>query len=77
MSKILTANIRVEIKDIKIDDYYFSFKYRVFLDNRVHMDWEEHEDDHTWGSDKPGFKSILMTGRAIEIVLEQIQIDKS
>ncbi len=76
MSEITTTNLRIQIKDIEIDDHYYSFAYRVLIEDRIHTDWETMEDDHSWGNEKKKFKKTLMTGYAVQLVLEQIQIAK-
>lgn len=76
MSKVITRNIRVEIKDINVDDMYFDFKYRVLIDDRIHSDWDEYQNDHSWGDDKPAFKRMLKQGHALDLVMEETTFAK-
>lgn len=73
MAKVITTNIRVEIKDIQVDDFYYNFKYRVLVEDRIHTDWEDYEGDHSWGDDKPAFKRMLKKGHAVDLVLETVE----
>jgi len=76
MAKIITVNIRVEIKDINVGDMYFDFKYRVLVENRIHTDWTDYENDHSWGNDKPAFRKMLKNGHALDLVMENIEFAK-
>ncbi len=76
MTKTIKSNIRVEIKDVEVDDFYFNFKYRVLISDRVHQDWETYESDHSWGNDKPAFKSMLRKGYAVDLVFEEVKFAK-
>lgn len=75
MSKIITKTIRVEIKDINVDEFYFDFKYRILINDRIHSDWEKYEDDHSWGHDRATFKKMLEGDYALQLALEQIDFD--
>jgi len=76
MSDVTTTNFRVQIKDIEVDDEYFRFTFRVLIEDRVHKDWEIYEDDHSWGNQTKEFKKTLMTGHALQLVIDQLQIIK-
>lgn len=75
MSKIITKTIRVEIKDINVDEFYFDFKYRILINDRIHSDWEQYESDHSWGHDRATFKKMLEGDYALQLALEQIDLD--
>lgn len=61
--------IFVNIKDIKVDDKYFSFNYRVSLDGKV-IKQGEYSDSHDWRDDIEAFKKILNEGHALQLAID-------
>ncbi len=60
--------IEIEISDIEVDDSYYSFKYKIFRNDKLVKD-DMYESDHAWSYDKKGFKKILKDGDALSKVL--------
>jgi|AntRauTorcE11897_2_1112592.scaffolds.fasta_scaffold05033_4 hypothetical protein len=69
--KKITNQYLVEISDIEVNDNYFKFKYKIFINNYLSVD-EEYDGDHSWSDDKEGFIKILESGHAAQLALETI-----
>ena len=64
-------NLEVEIKNIEVCEYYYSFKYKVFLDGKVK--WKgDYENDWGNGMTIKEFKELLEDGEALKIVFEEL-----
>lgn len=61
--------ISVNIKDIKIDDRYYSFNYRVSLDGKV-IKQGEYSDSHDWRDNIEGFRKMLNDGYALQLAID-------
>lgn len=60
---------------IKVDDKYYSFKYKVFVNSKVHCE-DKYENDHVWQNNKPIFRKHLKEGYATQLVLERINLNQ-
>lgn len=60
----------VQIKNIKVDDYYYSFDYKVIRNNEE-INSDHYDSDHSWQDNKKGFKELLEKGYAVNLALEQ------
>lgn len=68
MKKLKTI-IEVEIRNIYIEDRYFSFDYIIKINGDIHTE-ETYGDSHDWIDDLKTFKNILIRGYATELALE-------
>jgi hypothetical protein len=59
----------VEIKNIEVDEFYFSFNYKIKRDNELVAE-DSFEDDHSW-EDKKAFKKLLKERYAVDLALER------
>jgi len=60
--------IEVEIKNIEVEGFIYSFDYIVTIDGKE-VESDTYENDHSW--DEPAqFEEELKKGYALELVLE-------
>jgi hypothetical protein len=71
--KRITTNIKVEVWDIEVDDYYFSFNYRITDSKGEFIKEGLYESDHIWLNDKEGFMKVLEEGDAVVLALESYE----
>lgn len=64
----MKVNIEIEIENISVDDYYFSFDYEIKANGKTIGG--NYEDSHVWKDEKYRFENDLMNGYAYELVLE-------
>lgn len=69
----VNANFSIEVTNIKVDGYYFSFNYKIIANEKIIQD--EYEDSHAWQNDRKGFYNFLRNGLAIQNVLEKHSSD--
>ncbi len=60
--------IEIEISDVRVVDRYYSFKYKIFRNDKLVED-DIYESDHSWDDDKKGFEKALKKGSALATVL--------
>lgn len=63
--------LEIEIENIKIDEEYFSFDYRVYV-NGEEVKEEQYESDYSRFDDIHAFEKQLENGYALKLVLEEI-----
>lgn len=61
--------IDVEITKLEVDAKYYSFSYSITVNGRHHKSGT-YSSDHVWADDIDAFKKLLMTGHALDLVLE-------
>ena len=67
-----TTEIKIGIGEIDIDEEYFSFEYKIFVNGELRTEGE-YQDSHDWGDSKKSikeFKKILEDRLAVELALE-------
>jgi len=64
----MKTSIEIEITNIKVDSYFYSFEYEVAIMNKVRSTGSR-RGDHGWHDDPDKFKKILEDGEAVEILL--------
>lgn len=69
---MIKANIEVTVSEIKIDEEYFSFKYKIFLNGNFNKE-DNYSSGHAWFGEYKKFKEILKEGYAIELALQQMK----
>jgi len=67
----MKTNIEVEITNIEVDDFYYTFNYKVTVDGKLKGEGE-YNNDHAWIDDKEGFIGLLEEGYAVGLALEQV-----
>lgn len=65
------TDIRVMIWAIKVDERYYSFKYKIWVNNKLTCD-SIYESDHSWGDNQKGFKEHLKDGYAVSLALDKL-----
>lgn len=65
----ITANIKVEIDNIKVKDGYFSFSYLVTSGKHHFSNWYESDFD---AMDDLAMRKLLKNGYAIQLALQQV-----
>lgn len=69
--KTIITNIQVHIDNLKVDDYYYSFDYKIFINDKLEEE-STYESDHVWGDDKTAFRKLLKKeGYANQLALEK------
>lgn len=68
----LKYDIKVEISEVKVDAYYYSFGYKVYVEGALRKEGN-YESDHAWHDDVTGFRKLLKNGEAMKIALAQIR----
>lgn len=68
---MIRAKIEIEITNIQVDEFYYSFDYDVLKDGEYLLNGE-YQSDHVWGDDRQGFKEVLEEGEALNLVMQQI-----
>lgn len=74
--KDLTIIIKIKVRDIKINDRYFDFKYDYYINGKIQIKNKIYEGDHDWSDDKKLFRKMLKDGHAFKLVLERIDLDE-
>lgn len=69
----MKTKIEIEVDNIKVDDRYYSFEYKVWVDGKMKIE-DVYDSDHEWSDDKKGFKDHLKNGGAVHTVLDKISI---
>lgn len=64
-------NVNVRVWDLKVDPFYFSFKYELKINDKVLVAEEHYEGDHAWQNDRESFYKMLLKGYAASLVLER------
>ena len=67
-------NLEVEIKNIEVEDRYYSFNYKITLDGKVRKQ-EYYEDDFDNGMTDKEWKEELESGYALECALQDFEIN--
>lgn len=62
-------SIDVKITKLKVDGKYFSFNYHISVNGRHHKSGT-YSSGHFWADDIDAFKKLLMTGYALDLVIE-------
>ena len=62
------ATWEVEVWNIEVDDFYYSFEYRVSKDGKTIRE-DTYESDHAWMNRKKEWKETLENGYALETAL--------
>lgn len=62
--------IEVEVTNISVDDYYFSFNYKVIENGKLKKQGE-YQSDHAWADDVKSFKALLKSSEAVKLALEE------
>ena len=68
-----TYNIKVKITDINVNDYCYSFNYKIYLEGKLYRN-EYYEAKHKRKNDQSIIKKQLKDGGALKIVLDKIEI---
>lgn len=68
----LKTVIEVEIKDVDVEDGYYSFKYRLTVDGKKRK-WESYDSDFDGYSDKQ-WEKILKESYALECALRDFEV---
>ena len=73
MKKIINkiTTYEVVIKEIVIDDRYYTIKYDFWIDGVLKTKNGEYNDDHVRGHEKNDFMKVLEDGFAVENVIER------
>ena len=66
-----TVTYKVKIKNIKVDDKYYSFDWNVWREGEL-LDEGSYENDHEWSDDIEGWKEQLEESEAEKIALQQV-----
>ena len=72
------VQISIDINNVKVDEFYYTFNYTVYANGKKYFDNEEYQSDHVWGStkkDRSDFKKHLLKYEAVNLVLEQLKIE--
>jgi len=68
--KPIITNVKVKISNIEVDDRYYSFDYKIYINRKFHQEGSYDSDYESWK--KSEFRSYLKSGGALKITLEQI-----
>lgn len=63
--------IEVEILNLSVDQYYYSFDYVITIDGEEKQR-DRYDSDHCWQNDLKNFKAHLENGEAVKLALEQL-----
>lgn len=69
----MKKKIEIEVSNIDVDDFYYSFDYVVLVDG-IEYKKETYESDHVWRDDKDGFKKVLRNGVAFQTIIENLEL---
>lgn len=61
----------VEVSNIEIDNYYFSFDYTI-TKNGILLRTNSYDSDHAWYNDLDNFRKLLEEGYADKLALEHV-----
>jgi len=65
--------VEVEVKNISVDDRYYSFEYRLTVGGRT-RDWKYYENDYQNGKTKEEWTEFLEEGYAFQIALQDFEL---
>lgn len=69
----MVTKIEVEITDIKTDEQYCSFKYKIKVNGKI-KNKGSYDDDHSWGHEHEKFAKVLKDGYAVKLALESLDL---
>jgi hypothetical protein len=75
MKDIFKTTIEIEVSDVQVDDFYFSFDYYYEIkasNGKEIVSGGAYESDHSWGDNKGAFKQMLENGYGAECVINTI-----
>ena len=70
LNKGVRYDIQIEIDNFEVDEKYFTFDYRVYVDGEI-KDEGQINDDYENGYLPEGQKELLMDGEALNLVFER------
>lgn len=70
----MKTTIEIEIKNIDVDDMYYSFDYKVTI-NGILCEEDSYSNDYCNGDSPKEFKQYLKDGGAIQCVFDQFDFD--
>lgn len=65
--------VEVEVRNISVDDRYFSFESRLIVDGRP-REWKYYENDYQNGKTREEWKEFLEEGYAFELALQDFNL---
>lgn len=65
--------IKVQIDNFEVDQEYYSFDYKIYIDDELVLD-DEYSDDHEWEDDIEGFKEMMLgeENEAVKLALGRL-----
>lgn len=66
--KTFKTTIEVEVSDIKVDDFYYSFEYKLTRNGGEPV-FGSYENDHSWQGRTDKFKELLETEYAADLAI--------
>jgi len=67
----MKVTVTVETNNFEVDQWYYSFDYKIKVNNKV-VCKSRYENDHGWPNSKRWFKNRLKEGWAASTVFEEI-----
>ena len=67
----MKVKYEVEIDNVNVDLYYYSFEYRLYKDDSLIKEGI-YDSDHGWQSSIQDYKEMLENGYAAKIILQDI-----
>jgi len=67
------VDIRIEVDKVQVNDFDFSFKYKVFINKKLEYK-DTYQSDHTRREDKAVFKAEIENGWAAQVILESLKL---
>lgn len=69
----MKINIELEVENIKVDEKYFNFDYKIKTNWVVKMK-ENYSSTYSWYSSREDFKKVLLKWRAYQCILDECEI---
>lgn len=66
----MKTKIEVEIFNVKTDNHYYSFEYKIWINGKLSAN-DKYDSDHSWGEDHKELRKKLQDGEAVKYALEQ------
>lgn len=75
--KSKVVRIKVKLFNLEMDDRYFNFDYKVWLNGKIIKE-ANYSDSHSWGfpsSEQEKLKDLIMDYYGAQLVLESLRLE--
>lgn len=68
----VNINISIEVDNIEVDEKYYSFDYKVYINGKL-KEKDTYDSDHSWSHRQKWFKEYLEESGAFQEVIDKMR----